>query len=448
MLGAVLAGVLAVIGLPSGAHATPARQSIGPDEPLVFSSAAACEGDTGTWNVSWSAIPKHEVLTVTSADDPVGGGTVVVARQTLFPIYSIDDLFRLKVPGSATSMALRLTVGFPDGSSTQVSRSFDFGGPCTPGTPQPCDVNKPQTVAFSATADQARAVTTGNCVRYYPPLEVAIPMARPVAPLYSRTNGDHRASTTWAVEVGDLPPCSWRVTLAGATYTGGVGYCSNASATAESTCDGSIKLTLSGGADSVLSTTFDYVVGTPPAGSRPNDFRTVAPGETVSITLPATPRTSVNYWLDALALDYVWINPLSCRNSISIYHDNFELCVDEDVSARTHNGTAVQAWKCNKRDNQQWVYNIADKTIRSVHDGRCLDEDVAVAPHNGARVQVWNCNGWPNQKWSVDPSGAIVNDNDGRCLDEDISSPTHNGTKMQIWSCNGWSNQKFKIALP
>jgi hypothetical protein len=94
------------------------------------------------------------------------------------------------------------------------------------------------------------------------------------------------------------------------------------------------------------------------------------------------------------------------------------------------------------------VYNVADKTMRNVHDGRCLDEDVATAPHNGARVQVWNCNGWPNQKWSVDPSGAIVNNNDGRCLDEDISSPTHNGTKMQVWSCNGWSNQRFKIALP
>jgi hypothetical protein len=328
MLGAVLAGVLAVVGLPSGAPAAPARSSIGVDEPLVFGSAAACEGDTGTWNVSWYAIPKHEVLAVTSVDDPVGRGTVVVARQTLLPIYSIDDLFRLRVPGSATSTALRLTVGFPDGSSTQVSRSVDFGGPCTPGTPPPCDVNKPQAVTFSATADRARAVTTGNCVRYYPPLDVAIPMARPVAPLYSRTSGDHPASTTWAVEVGDLPPCGWRVTLAGTTYTGGVGYCSNASATAESMCDGSIKLTLSAGADAVVPTTFDYVVGTPPAGSQPTNFRTVAPGETVTITLPETPRTSVDYWVDTLAIDYAWVNPLSCRNSISIDHDNFGLCID------------------------------------------------------------------------------------------------------------------------
>jgi hypothetical protein len=33
---------------------------------------------------------------------------------------------------------------------------------------------------------------------------------------------------------------------------------------------------------------------------------------------------------------------------------------------------SVNAFSCNKKDNQAWVWNSADGTVRSQHNGRCL----------------------------------------------------------------------------
>ncbi|GGP34643.1 RICIN domain-containing protein [Saccharothrix coeruleofusca] len=118
-------------------------------------------------------------------------------------------------------------------------------------------------------------------------------------------------------------------------------------------------------------------------------------------------------------------------------------CLDVDVATPTHNGTKVQLWDCNGRDNQKWTY-LADHTIRSTHDGRCLDADVATPTHNGTKVQVWDCNGRSNQKWTIYDDGRILSHYDARCLDLDVATPTHSGSKVQMWECNGWTNQGWR----
>lgn len=35
-------------------------------------------------------------------------------------------------------------------------------------------------------------------------------------------------------------------------------------------------------------------------------------------------------------------------------------------------GPNVDAFSCNKQDNQAWIWNAADQTIRSKHNGQCL----------------------------------------------------------------------------
>jgi hypothetical protein len=35
-------------------------------------------------------------------------------------------------------------------------------------------------------------------------------------------------------------------------------------------------------------------------------------------------------------------------------------------------GPNVDAFSCNKQDNQAWIWNSADETVRSVHNGECL----------------------------------------------------------------------------
>ena len=49
---------------------------------------------------------------------------------------------------------------------------------------------------------------------------------------------------------------------------------------------------------------------------------------------------------------------------------NFFLPFSLDVY--NFDGPNVDAFTCNKQDNQAWVWNAADKTIRSKHNGQCL----------------------------------------------------------------------------
>lgn len=37
-------------------------------------------------------------------------------------------------------------------------------------------------------------------------------------------------------------------------------------------------------------------------------------------------------------------------------------------------GPNVDAFSCNKQDNQQWIWNPADGTVRSKHNGYCLTQ--------------------------------------------------------------------------
>jgi hypothetical protein len=118
-------------------------------------------------------------------------------------------------------------------------------------------------------------------------------------------------------------------------------------------------------------------------------------------------------------------------------------CLDLNAF-ETQNGARVQAWNCNGLLNQDWVFLGLDgpqggplgSSIRSrVSPGMCLDEDVSSRTHNGTKVQLWECNGWDNQQWTRLGDGTIRSVHDGRCLDLDIGAAVRNGTRVQVWDC-------------
>jgi hypothetical protein len=159
---------------------------------------------------------------------------------------------------------------------------------------------------------------------------------------------------------------------------------------------------------------------------------------------PATASaTSHAHHLAAFASTIV--QPATSYFTLRNKHDG--RCLDEDVSTPTHDGTKVQAYTCNGRDNQLWYWDN-NSNLRNKHDGRCLDEDVSTPPRDGTKVQVWTCNGWNNQSWywSSDYPGSLrsyYDFNYNRCLDMDVSTPTRDGTRIQVYSCNNWPNQKW-----
>jgi hypothetical protein len=55
-------------------------------------------------------------------------------------------------------------------------------------------------------------------------------------------------------------------------------------------------------------------------------------------------------------------------------------------------GPNVEAFSCNKGDNQEWNWNSADETLRSQHNGECLtieqEIEIWAAPLNGGSQAV------------------------------------------------------------
>ncbi|MCM3923277.1 ricin-type beta-trefoil lectin domain protein [Frankia sp. AiPs1] len=135
-------------------------------------------------------------------------------------------------------------------------------------------------------------------------------------------------------------------------------------------------------------------------------------------------------------------SPYGHRGEIVSGYDTSK-CLDLDAFT-PQNGAKIQAWDCNGLLNQDWVFFGLDgprggplgSSIRSrLSPGMCLDEDISSRTHNGTRVQLWECNGWDNQQWTRLGDDTIRSIHDGRCLDLDIGSPVRNGTRVQVWNC-------------
>ncbi|MGW0193320.1 extracellular catalytic domain type 1 short-chain-length polyhydroxyalkanoate depolymerase [Nonomuraea sp. NPDC003201] len=111
-------------------------------------------------------------------------------------------------------------------------------------------------------------------------------------------------------------------------------------------------------------------------------------------------------------------------------------CLDVP-NAATADGTAVQLWDCNGRDNQKWTATSAGE-IR-VYGNKCLD---AAGTGNGARIQIYSCWGGDNQKWRVNSDGSITGVQSGLCLDA-VGQGTANGTRLQLYTCHAGANQRW-----
>jgi Ricin-type beta-trefoil lectin domain/Ricin-type beta-trefoil lectin domain-like len=81
-------------------------------------------------------------------------------------------------------------------------------------------------------------------------------------------------------------------------------------------------------------------------------------------------------------------------------------CLDADTNTIGGNGTKVQLWDCNGGPNQKWEWpgyaygkSLLGSTNRNAQSNRCLDADANTIGGNGTKVQLWDCNGRQNQFW-------------------------------------------------
>jgi hypothetical protein len=113
-------------------------------------------------------------------------------------------------------------------------------------------------------------------------------------------------------------------------------------------------------------------------------------------------------------------------------------------------GQQVQLWDCMnvvtgapggsaEALDQQWTYNGADQSLRTL--GQCLDVDGNVTTA-GTHVERWTCNGVAGQHWVPRADGSLLNPASNLCLD-DPNAVTDNGTALRIWACNGAPAQQF-----
>lgn len=319
LAGAALAGLMVTSNLTTMASADPAQPPNVADYQITVGATAVCNGRTGEWNVLWTTIPLHEPFAVQSPADPSGNGTVRNATKSLIPL-SFSNGFSVTVPGSSRSTGLRLDLTTTTGSLVRLDRTFDLQDTCTLETPPPCDATKPQDSSFTTDGAQARLVTTGNCALAYAELTVGIPMGTDDSYAYSASRGPQLEGTTKVVAVADLPPCSWTVRVADVTdpvgagkrYTGGSGSCASTSETARSLCDGSIELTFSSDSTTAIPVTYKYIRGSAGSKTQTYEYRTINPGESVSIILPDTPYTATSHWPNSSSDTIHWQQPAAC----------------------------------------------------------------------------------------------------------------------------------------
>jgi len=85
----------------------------------------------------------------------------------------------------------------------------------------------------------------------------------------------------------------------------------------------------------------------------------------------------------------------------SIIMANTGLCMDV-AGASQSNAGPVHQWPCHGGENQKWIYNSDDKTIRPKHaPNKCLDV-LGWNRANGAKLGIWDCEGRANQQWFLD----------------------------------------------
>ncbi|WP_413602666.1 arabinofuranosidase catalytic domain-containing protein [Curtobacterium sp. Curtsp57] len=122
-------------------------------------------------------------------------------------------------------------------------------------------------------------------------------------------------------------------------------------------------------------------------------------------------------------------------------------CVDVAGNDLQQNGQQVQVYDCQtlltdeQTTDQQWAYNQADHTIRTL--GRCLDID-GNATANGSHLELYTCNGVGGQQWVPQANGSVLNPQSGRCLDVP-SGNTANQTPLQLYDCNNQAPQVFSF---
>jgi len=108
--------------------------------------------------------------------------------------------------------------------------------------------------------------------------------------------------------------------------------------------------------------------------------------------------------------------------------------------------TPVISAPCSGHPAQQWTINNADKSIKSLLDGRCLDLPDC-QNNSGTQLTTFACHigqpnsecGAKNQMWNINGDGTITSVLNGQCMDVwDFQGPV-----VEIWTCNGGGNQKW-----
>ncbi|MFN8077911.1 MAG: non-reducing end alpha-L-arabinofuranosidase family hydrolase [Kineosporiaceae bacterium] len=104
-------------------------------------------------------------------------------------------------------------------------------------------------------------------------------------------------------------------------------------------------------------------------------------------------------------------------------------------------GSAAQITTCNGGSGQQWQFNAADRTLRTLNGSMCLDAS-AKGTANGTALIVYTCHGQANQQFTQGSNSSIVNAGSGRCVDVPNGS-TNDGTAVQLYDCWGGDPQKW-----
>ena len=124
-------------------------------------------------------------------------------------------------------------------------------------------------------------------------------------------------------------------------------------------------------------------------------------------------------------------------------------CID-DYGSQTGNGANIQTYTCTGNPNQQWIFNLGDRTIRSKLDlDKCLDLGSSNT-NNGANIQLYTCNGTSAQKWVYNGLHKTIHSgvNSDKCFDAANGSTYPNSNvNIQLWDCQYANNdQKWVIA--
>ncbi|MEZ5038698.1 MAG: ricin-type beta-trefoil lectin domain protein [Saprospiraceae bacterium] len=126
---------------------------------------------------------------------------------------------------------------------------------------------------------------------------------------------------------------------------------------------------------------------------------------------------------------------------------NTSKCID-DYGSGTSNGNNIQTYTCTGNPNQQWFFNLEDRTIRSmVNTAKCLDLDHSNTG-NGTNIQLWDCNNTEAQRWVYNGLYKTIHStlNCDKCFDAANGSASTANVNLQLWDCQYTNNnQKWEI---